>query len=115
MIDHNEESALFERIVANQLQIAELQAENDKLKDFIRTNPELYPVGTQKSVGKFYVKVMKNERIDDALARKALGSDTYDMVAKTTLDTRKARTFLNEEDLAKITKTFEPKVEVGLR
>lgn len=100
------------RIVRLQLEIAERQEELDTLKGYFR-NTQSKDV-TSEDGPAIIVKVSPNTRIDDNLARKALDPDTYATVSKTVIDTAKARAFLDDQSLAKITKIYDNKVEVKL-
>jgi len=108
-----EEEKVLEIIVRNQLEIKRLQEENDTLKLYYKQSPTAFPAGFIKKVGKFYVRVSSNTRIDDALA-KALGTRTYERITRRVVDAKLAKANLNQSDLAQITKTFENKIEVGL-
>lgn len=100
------------RIVRAQLTIDALNEEVAELKAVLRNTKS---ADYERENGpKIIVKVTPNTRIDDGLARKALDEDTYNTVSKQTIDTAKARAFLNDEQLAKITKTYDNKVEVRL-
>lgn len=114
ILSEDEETNVLERIVRNQLKIKELQEENDLLKTYYRQSPDGFPAGTRRQVGKFYVQVSSNTRLDDGLAKKELADNLYANVSKTVLDTTKAKRVLTEETLAKITKVFDNKIEVGL-
>lgn len=109
----DEERAL-ERIARNQLLIQELTEENDQLKTFFKERSSTYPAGTLKRVGKFYIKVSAGTRLDDTLAQKELSAAQYKQVSKMTLDTKKARAYLNALQLEKITKKYENRIEIGL-
>jgi hypothetical protein len=114
-LNMDEEGLLLEQIVRNKLEIERLQAENDTYVQYFKDRPDAYPTGTKKEIGKFYVKVSTNQRIDDALARKNLKVAEYNKLTKKVIDTTLARKILAEDQLAKITKVFENKIEVGLR
>lgn len=111
----SEEEQVLERIVRNQLEIARLQEENDTLKQFFKQADEVYPVGTKKDVGKFYIRVTSNTRLDEGLARKELGTAWWNRVKKEALDTARAKAILPVHLREKITKTYENRIEVGLR
>jgi len=113
-LHQSEEEALLEKIVRNQLEIARLQEENDTLKGFIKERPEAYPVGT-KHVGKFYLKVTTNRRVDDATARRELDPVTYDRLTKKVIDSTLAKRVLPPATYEKIVKVYENRIEVGLR
>ena len=61
------------------------------------------------------VKVTPNKRLDDKLAREVLDEDTYNNLSKQVLDTAKARAFLNNEQIEKITKVYDNKIEVQVK
>lgn len=108
-----ETDSALEAIVRKQQQIKELQEEVDVLKGYFRDEDRL-PAGTLFASGKFYVKVTANERIDDSLAKTELDAFKYNTVAKRVIDTKKARALLSPEELGKIVKRYENKVEVGM-
>jgi len=113
-LTQTEEEIALERIVRNQLAIKELEAENEQLKQFFKDRPEQYPAGAALERGKFYIKITKSTRIDDKLARDNLSAARYRSVSKMTVDTTAARRYLNETELAKITKTYDNRIEIGL-
>lgn len=113
-LDMQTEEQVLERIVRNKMQIEELLAENATLTDYFRERNDQYPAGTKKSVGKFYIRVTKNARIDDTLARKVLTSKEYDLVSKKVVDTARAKRYLLPSVIEKITKTYENRIEIGL-
>lgn len=104
-----------EEIARVNIQMAELAEYKESLLSVFK-NPAtgLEPRTEPYVYGKVLVKVSKNERLDDGLARVALGSMVYKQVSKTTLDTAKARKILNAEGLAKITKKYDNKIEIKL-
>jgi chaperone required for assembly of F1-ATPase len=112
-LSQTEEEAALERIVRNQLKIAELNAENDTLKGFFKGN-SAYPAGTKKEVGKFYIKVTTNTRVDDGLARINLDSRTYNRLTKKVIDGTLAKKSLGSDAYAKIVKTYDNRIEIGL-
>lgn len=105
--------SVMERIVRNNLAIKEIEAENEALKGFFKGNPA-FEAGTTVTSGKFYVKVSTNRRIDDALARRVLTGPQYSSVSKISVDPIKARRTLPETTLAKITKVYDNRIEIGL-
>lgn len=109
-----EEEQALELIVRNQLKIAELEEENRTLKAFFKERDSAYPAGSKKEVGKFYIKVSTNQRVDDALAKLHLDGRTYQRLTKTVIDSVKAKRALTPEQYAKIQKTYDNKIEVGL-
>lgn len=113
-LTQSEEEQVLERIVRNQIQIKELEAENATLKGFFKQSPEGYPAGSRKTVGKFYIQVSENKRIDDALAQKVLTPVQYRGVSKTVINVTLAKAILAPPMLEKITKKFENKIEIGL-
>lgn len=113
-LSQSEEEQVIERIVRNQLAIKELEEQNATLKAYFKTNQDAYPVGSNKTVGKFYVKASRNARIDNALAFAKLPARVFNSVSKKVVDTKAANAVLDPEQLASITKEFDPKIEVGL-
>ena len=109
-----EEEAVLERIVRNQLLVKEIEEETALLKQFVKDRPEIYAAGTTKTVGRFYVKVSTNQRIDNELAARHLNSALFKRVSKTVIDPVVARRHLSAADLAKITKVYDNRIEVGL-
>lgn len=102
-----------EDIVRAQLEIEKLTAQVNSLKDtYFREGSST--VLTREGRPDIEVKVTSNKRIDDKLAKENLGANTYAAVSKTVIDTAKARAFLDAEELAAITKTYDNKVEVKL-
>jgi hypothetical protein len=108
-----EQEAILERIVRNQLTIKELEAENAALKDFFKADPALKP-GTTIEVGKFYLRSSANTRIDNTLAQSKLTTTEKRHIMKSVVDPALARRYLTPEALAKITKTYDNRIEVGL-
>lgn len=113
-ISLTEEEQALEIIVRNQLLIAELEEQNKTLKTFFKERQEAYPVGSKKEVGKFYIKVTKNSRVDNALALKYLSANVYNRLIKKVIDPVAAKRSLTPEQYAKISKVYENKIEVGL-
>lgn len=113
-ITQTEEERALELIVRNQLKIAELEEQNRTLKAFFKERNAEYPTGSKKEVGKFYIKVSSNTRVDDALARLHLNSRVYNNLTKTVIDSVKAKRALTPEQYAKISKVYDNKIEVGL-
>lgn len=112
-LTQTEEEQVAERIVRNQLAIKELEEENATLKQYFKSN-EAYPAGVTKEVGKFYIKVTANARVDDALARANLGLATYKRLSKTVIDGPMAKKILAPDQYAKIQKVYDNKIEIGL-
>ena len=110
-----EEEAVLELIVRNQLKIKELTEQNDTLKAYYKQSDTAYPAGTYREVGKFYVRVSENTRIDDTLAKSVLKPSVYERVSKRVIDTKRAAAILDEESKQKIRKVFDNKIEVGLK
>lgn len=113
-ITQTEEERALELIVRNQLKIAELEEENKLLKGFFKERKDAYPAGATKEVGKFYIKVSTNRRVDNALALSKLSSLQYKQVSKTVIDPVAAKRYLSPEKYAEIVKTYDNKIEVGL-
>lgn len=113
-LSEDEEQRVLERYVRNSLAIKELEQEQEVLKQFFKDRPNVYPAGTHTERGKFYVKVSSNSRIDDKLANQNLDYRTYNSVTRKTVDPKLARARLSEVDLAKITKVYENRIEIGL-
>lgn len=113
MLEKTEEEQVLEILVRNQLEIKRLQEENDKLKSFFKGNEAAYPVG-RREVGKFYIQVTENKRVDDKLARSVLPGSDYKLACKTVIDSTFAKRVLTEDQYASIQKKFENKIEVGL-
>lgn len=103
-------------IAVRQEKIAALQAEVDELKDMLRdTETQVYVDETNMGRPPLVVKVTPNKRLDDKLAREVLDEDTYNNLSKQVLDTAKARAFLNNEQIEKITKVYDNKIEVQVK
>ena len=103
-------------IAAKQNLISQLQAEVDELKDQLRdTETQVYVDETNMGRPPLVVKVTPNKRLDDKLAREVLDEDTYNNLSKQVLDTAKARAFLNNEQIEKITKVYDNKIEVQVK
>ena len=103
-------------IAAKQNLISQLQAEVDELKDMLRdTETQVYVDETNMGRPPLVVKVTPNKRLDDKLAREVLDEDTYNNLSKQVLDTAKARAFLNNEQIEKITKVYDNKIEVQVK
>lgn len=101
-----------EQIAIKQSLISDLEAEVSELKSFFRDGKtQRYDREGKVSIT---VKVTPNKRIDDRLAREALGPETYDAVSKKTIDTAKARALLSDAELESITKVYDNKVEVTI-
>lgn len=113
MLEKTEEEQVIEILVRNQLEIKRLQEENDKLKSFFKGNEAAYPVG-RREVGKFYIQVTENKRVDDKLAQSALLPGDYRAVTKQVIDTATAKRVLTEDQYASIQKKYDNKIEVGL-
>lgn len=111
MSDEATVEQFIESAVRIQLRIKELEAQLAEGKELVRTYFD--EPGTHK-VGKFFVKVTTNSRLDDGLARKVLDADVYDLVSKQTLDTAKARAHLTPTTLAEVTKTYDNRIELGI-
>lgn len=117
VLDQTEEEQVIERIVRNQLEIKRLQEENDTLKAYFKERDNSYPAGTRREVGKFYVQISENTRIDDKLAKSVLSASEYNAVSNRVIDSQAARKrFMFKPDILNaITKKFDNRVEVGLR
>lgn len=103
-------------IAAKQNLISQLQDEVDELKDQLRdTETQVYVDETNMGRPPLVVKVTPNKRLDDKLAREVLDEDTYNNLSKQVLDTAKARAFLNNEQIEKITKVYDNKIEVQVK
>jgi hypothetical protein len=103
---------LAEQIVRAQLQRDALDEQITSLKSHFRDakTAEISRDGRPSII----VKVTPNKRIDDKLAREHLDDVTYNTISKQTIDTAKARAFLSDEQIAKIEKVYDNKVEVKL-
>lgn len=100
-------------------QIAKAQYERDQLDKHITALKDQFRQGTTQTYERegrvpITVRVTPNTRIDDKLARETLPDEVYESVSKRTIDTSKARAHLTSAALAKITKTYDNKVEVVL-
>lgn len=105
-----------EEIVRINVAIAELEEQKQQfLAVFKNEENGLVPSKTAYDFGRVEVKVSKNERLDDGLAKRALPRLTYSKVVKTSLDTTAARKILSPEELEKITKKYDNKIEVRLK
>lgn len=111
-LTQTEEEQLLELVVRSQLEIARLEEVVKNAKSFFKQEA-LYPAGTNKEVGKFYIKVGESKRVDDKLARTVLGED-YKVFTKETIDGIKAKRELAPDVYAKIQKTYENRIEIGL-
>lgn len=114
VITLTEEEEALELIVRNQLKIKELEEQNAVLKGFFKERKEAYPAGSKKEVGKFYIKVSTNMRVDDALAKLHLPAQKYNRLTKTVIDPVKAKKALTPAEYAKVQKVYDNKIEVGL-
>jgi hypothetical protein len=112
-LTQTEEEQVAERIVRNQLAIKELEEENTLLKQYFKGS-DAYPAGETKEVGKFYIKVTKNTRVDDGLARASLPASEYNRLSKQVIDGTLAKKVLSAERYAKIQKVYDNKIEIGL-
>lgn len=108
-----EMEAALERFVRNQLAIAALTEEQEAIKGYFKGATTL-PAGTQKTLGKFYIKVTSHTRIDQKLAEKELEHSQLRKVSKLVVDPAKARAVLSEEQLDAITKRYDNRIEIGL-
>lgn len=113
-LDAQTEEQILERIVRNKMAADELLAENEQLKAFFKERPDEYVAGSKKEVGKFYIRVTKQTRIDDALARKELSPKEYGWVKKEVVDSAKAKRYLAADVYEKISKKYDNRIEVGL-
>ena len=105
-----------EAVAEINLEIAELQEKKDALLAVFKNEDNGMVPRTEPYVfGRAEVKVTKNERLDDGLAKRELGAMVYKKVAKTVLDTAAARKVLSQEELAKITKKYDNKIEVRIK
>jgi len=104
------------RIAKLQSQRDDIEAEIQELKDLFRQG-ETVALVDESNAGRpaLVVKITPNTRLDDKLAQEHLAADVYTLVSKSSLDTAKARAFLAPEALAKITKTYDNKVEVQVQ
>ena len=95
-----------ERLAAINIEIAELTEEKSVLLSAFK-NPEVGLIPR--------VEAYKFGRLDDGLARRHLPATVYKQVSKTVLDTSTARRVLTKEQIEKISKKFDNKIEVRLR
>lgn len=112
-LTNDEMEAALERFVRNQLAIAELNAEQETIKGFFKAQ-ETLPAGTSKTIGKFYIRITSNTRIDQKLAEQKLSYPALKSVSKLVVDPVLARKRLDADVLAKITKVYENRIEIGL-
>lgn len=113
--DNFSEHTLAEQAVRLQIEIAERQEKLDAIKNYFKFNyAGAHGIHEFQAVtgAKLEVKVTKNERIDDNLARTELSAQDYKRVSKATVDTKKARALLDESKLSKITKVYDDKIEI---
>lgn len=105
-----------ERLAAINIAIAELTEEKSVLLSAFK-NPEvgLIPRVEPYKFGKIDMKISENSRLDDGLAKRHLPATVYKQVSKQVLDTSAARKVLTEEQINKISKKFDNKIEVRLR
>lgn len=114
MDTHIDEYDVAEAIVRKQLEIKELTEQVNGLKSFFRQQEESVTL-TREGRPDLFVQVTPNARLDSSLAETYLDLETWRKVSKEVLDTALARRILSPEELAKITKTFEPKIEVKIK
>lgn len=100
-------------------QIVRLQLEKDAIEERIASLKNFFRDGKSEDFERegrptIMVKVTPNSRIDDRLAREHLDAREYESVSKVSIDTARARAYLSDEKIAKITKHYENKVEVRL-
>lgn len=114
MLAVEEEAQFLESIVRKQLEIQRLEEEVATLKSFFKQRPEAYPTGT-KQVGKFYIKVTTNRRVDDTLAKQTLGVTEYKRLTKQVIDGTLAKKILPPNRYDQIVKTYDNRIEIGLR
>lgn len=99
-------------IVNLDIQIAELSERRAQLASVFKNDAVgLAPQREPYVFGKVKVKVSENARLDDTLARRFLSEEEYRLVAKSALDTKKARAFLDSDKLDTITKRYDNKIE----
>lgn len=99
-------------IVELDIQIAELTERRVQLASVFKNDSVgLEPQREPYVFGKVKVKVSENARLDDTLARRFLSEEEYRLVAKSALDTKKARAFLGDDKLDTITKRYDNKIE----
>lgn len=113
-LDTSEEAQILELVVRKQLEIEQLQEEVATLKAYFKERGDQYPVGS-KNIGKFYLKVTTNRRVDDTLARTQLSATVYNRLTKKVIDSTLAKKSLTDEQYNKIVKTYENRIEIGLR
>lgn len=113
-LNADEEQQVIDRLVRNQIKIAELTAENDTLKAYFKERPEIYSAGLKKKVGQFYIKVTGQTRVNDALARKVLPVAVYKRLSKQVIDGPAAKKALTPEEYGAIITTYDNRIEVGL-
>lgn len=111
---HDEEAMALEQIVRNQLAIAELEEQNAMLKQFFKDRPEQYPVGTKIQRGKFTLSVSAFSRIDQKLAEQVLNPSELVLVSSMKVDSTKARRYLEDELIEKISKQYDNRLTFGL-
>lgn len=107
-----QEYDVAEAIALKQLEIKKLTEQVTELKSYFRQGETR--VLEREGRPTLEVKVTPNSRIDDGLALRSLTPETYLSVSKRSIDTTKARKVLTTGELARITKTYEPKIEVKL-
>lgn len=100
-----------ELIVRLKAEIEQKTEQLELLKRLFKEDDE-YKVPGKYELGDYEVIVTENVRLDDTLARKELDKRTYDEVSSLKLDTRKARKLLGLTTLERITKHYEPRLEV---
>lgn len=109
-----EEEGLLEAIVRKELMIKELQEEVSTLKSFYKSNPEAYPAGTVREVGRFTIRITESTRVDTDLANQKLPVRRRAGIFKQVIDSAKAKAYLTPEEYASIQKHYENKVEVKI-
>lgn len=98
------------------LQIAELEEQKKLFLEVFKNEDNGLVARTEPyDFGDCVVKVSANTRLDDGLAKRELEPHAYDLVSKRTLDTAKARKVLKPEELAKISKKYDNKIEVRVK
>lgn len=113
-LDAQTEEQILERIVRNKMEIDARTAENETLKAFFKERPDVYVAGEKREVGKFYIRVTKQTRIDDALARKTLTKNQWEYVKKEVVDAARAKRYLTPSQYEEISKKYDNRIEVGL-
>lgn len=104
------------RIAVLQQKRDEIDAEIAELKDKFRdTQTQVYTDDSAAGRVAIIVKVTPNKRIDDKLAQEHLTIDVYTQVSKRVIDTAKARAFLTADEIDKITRVYDNKVEVQVQ